>query len=90
MEPRNPPSGRCFWHYEARIYYTNFLWNEYCFCVRYPSLCAERKTEAIVSGVKASIPHIFSSPKAMKFGLTCSRAIPDREASHKGTAVIHV
>ncbi|MPC58920.1 hypothetical protein E2C01_052932 [Portunus trituberculatus] len=27
------------------MYYADFPWNDYCFCVRDPSLCAERITE---------------------------------------------
>ncbi|MPC86172.1 hypothetical protein E2C01_080988 [Portunus trituberculatus] len=41
-------------------YYADFPWNDYCFRVRDPSLCAERIAEVIVSGMEAYIPHSFS------------------------------
>ncbi|MPC51907.1 hypothetical protein E2C01_045764 [Portunus trituberculatus] len=36
---------------DLRRYYADFPWNAYCFRVRDPSLCAERITEVIVSGM---------------------------------------
>ena len=91
MPPRDPPKQRCFWHFayakweDLRQYYTDFPWNDYCFRVRDPSLCAERITEVIVSGMEAYIPHTFSNPKARKpwFNSACSRAVNGREAAHK-------
>ena len=46
---------------------------------------SEHITEIIVSGMEAYIPHTFSSPKAHKpwFNLACSRAIYNREVTHK-------
>ena len=62
----------------------NFPWDDYCFYVRDPSLCAERITEVIVSGIESYIPHTFSNTKAKKpwFNSACSCAINDREAAH--------
>ncbi|MPC66710.1 hypothetical protein E2C01_060862 [Portunus trituberculatus] len=52
----------CFCQLEdLRRYYADFSWNDYCFCVRDPSLCAERITEMIVSGMEAYIPQSFFS-----------------------------
>ncbi|MPC70642.1 hypothetical protein E2C01_064897 [Portunus trituberculatus] len=42
-----------------RRYYADFPWNDYCFCFRDSSLCAERIT-------KAYIPHSFSQPEPSK------------------------
>ncbi|MPC61346.1 hypothetical protein E2C01_055416 [Portunus trituberculatus] len=39
--------------------YADFSWNNYCFRVRDPSLCAEHITEVIVSGMMEYIPHLF-------------------------------
>ena len=49
------------------------------------SLCAERITEVIVSGMEAYIPHSFSRPKPSKpwFNTACSCVIYDREVAHK-------
>ena len=51
---------------------------------RNPSLCAERITEVIVSGMEVYIPHSFSRHKPSKpwFNTACSRAIHDREVAH--------
>ncbi|KAG0728132.1 Serine--pyruvate aminotransferase, mitochondrial [Chionoecetes opilio] len=73
---RDPPKRRCFWHFNSakwedlRQYYSDFPWNDYCFHVKDPSLCAERITEVIVSGMEAYIPLTFSNPKARHLGLT--------------------
>ena len=91
VPPLDPPKQRCFWHYasakweDLRQYYSDFPWNDFCFRVRDPSLCAKRITEVIVSGMEAYIPHTFSNPKARKpwFNSTCSRAVKDREVAHK-------
>ncbi|MPC89712.1 hypothetical protein E2C01_084670 [Portunus trituberculatus] len=60
---RIPKSG-CFtstnWG-NLRRYYADFPWNDYCFRVRDPSLCAERITEVIMSGMEAYIFHFFST-----------------------------
>ena len=60
-----------------------FPWNDYCFRVRDPSLCAERITELIVSGMEAYINHSFFRPKPSKpwFNSACSR--PIHEVAHK-------
>ena len=92
IPPQDPPRRRCLWHFASadwgslRGYYADFPWNDYCFRVRDPSLCAERITEVIVSGMEAYIPHSFSRPKPSKpwFNTACSRAIHDREEAHKG------
>ena len=70
---------------DLRRYYADFPWNDYCFRDRDPSLCAERITEVIVSGMEAYIPHSFFRPKPSKpwFNTACSRAIHDREVAHK-------
>ena len=67
------------------MYFSDFPWNDYCFQVRDPSMCAQRITEVIVSGMEAYIPHTFSTPHAKKpwFNHACSRAIKDREVAHK-------
>ena len=91
IPPQDPPKRRCLWHFasaswgDLRRYYANFPWNDYCFRDRDPSLCAERITEVIVSGMEAYIPHSFSQPKPSKpwFNTACSRAIHDREVAHK-------
>ena len=66
-------------------YYSDFPWDDYSFHVRDPSLCAEPITEVIVSGMELYIPHTFSNTKAKKpwFNSACSRAVNDREATHK-------
>ena len=84
VPPQDPPKLRCFGHYtsakwdDLRRYYSNFPWNDYCFC-------AKHITEIIVYGIEACIPHTFSSPKAHKpwFNLACTCAIYDREVAHK-------
>ena len=91
IPPQDPPARRCLWHYNSarwedlRRYYSDFPWNDYCFRAGDPSLCAERITEVIVSGMEAYIPHTFSDPKARKpwFNSACSRAVIGREAAHK-------
>ncbi|MPC29843.1 Synaptotagmin-1 [Portunus trituberculatus] len=56
---QDPPKRRCLWRFASaswgglRRYYANFPWNDYCFHVRDPSLCAERITEVTVSGMEA-------------------------------------
>ena len=75
ISPLDPPKQRCLWHFasaswaDLRRYYADFPWNDYCFRDRDPSLCAERKTEVIVSGMEAYIPHSFSRPKLPNPGL---------------------
>ena len=91
IPPQDPPKRRCFWHYasarwdDLRMYFSDFPWNDYCFQDRDPSVCAQRITEVIVSGMEAYIPHTFSTPHAKKpwFNHACSCAIKDREAAHK-------
>ena len=91
IPPQDPRKRRCLWHFasaswgDLRRYYADFPWNDYCFRDRDPSLCAERITEVIVSGMEAYIPHSFSRPKPSKpwFNTACSRAIHDREVAHK-------
>ncbi|MPC77165.1 hypothetical protein E2C01_071612 [Portunus trituberculatus] len=57
---------RCLWRFAStswgnpRRYYADFPRNDYCFRVRDPSLCSERITEVMVSGIEAYIPHAFS------------------------------
>ena len=88
---QDPPRPRCLWHFasakwdDLRQYYADFPWNDYCFRDRDPSLCAERITGVIVSGMEAYIPHSFSNPKSSKpwFNAACSRAVRDREEAHK-------
>ena len=91
LPPQDPPARRCLWHYNSaqwedlRRYYSDFPWSDYCFRDGDPSLCAERITEVIISGMEAYVPHTFSIPNARKpwFNLACSRAVHDREAAHK-------
>ena len=91
VQPQIPPKQRCFWHFNSakwedlRQYYSDFSWDDYYFHVRNPSLCAERITEVIISGMDLYIPHNFSNTKAKKFcfNSACSRAVNDREAVHK-------
>ena len=63
----------------------------YCFHDGDPSLCAERITEVIVSGMEAYLPHSFSRPKSSKpwCNTACSRAIRDREVAHKRYLSFH-
>ena len=70
---------------DLRQYYSDFPWDDYCFHVRDSSLCAERITSVIISGMESYIPHTFSNTKAKNpwFNSACSRAIKDREAAHK-------
>ena len=51
--------------------------------VRDHSLCTERLTEVIVSGMEVYIHHSFSRPKSSKpwFNTACSRAVRGREAA---------
>ena len=91
IHPQDPPKRRYLWHFasvswaDLRRYYADFPWNDYCFRDRDPSVCAERITEVIESGMEAYIPHSFSRPKSSKpwFNTACSRAIHDREVAHK-------
>ena len=91
VQPQDPPKQRCFWYFNSakwadlRQYYSDFPWDDYCFYVRDPSLCAERITEVIISDMELYIPHTFSNTKAKKawFNSTCSRAVKDRETAHK-------
>ena len=62
---RIPQKQRCLWCFlqekrgslwNLRKYCSHFPWNYYCFRVRESSLCVERLTEAIVSGMEAYIP----------------------------------
>ncbi|MPC76758.1 hypothetical protein E2C01_071187 [Portunus trituberculatus] len=72
IPPEDPPKQRCHWRFASaslgnlRRYYADFPWNDFCFRVRDPSLCAERITEVIVSGMEAYIPHSLSQPKPCK------------------------
>ncbi|MPC52446.1 hypothetical protein E2C01_046315 [Portunus trituberculatus] len=82
IPPQDPPKGRCLRCFasarrgDPRRYYADFPWNDYCFRVRDPSLCAERITEVIVSGMEAYICHsVFSSQTLPWFNTACSRAI---------------
>ena len=91
VRPQDPPKCRCFWHFNSakwedlRQYYSDILWDDYCFHVRDPSLCAERTTEVIISGMELYILHTFSNARTKKpwFNFACSRAVKDREAAHK-------
>ena len=91
VQPQDPPKRRCFWHFSSarwddlRMYFSDFPWNDYCFRVRDPSVCAQRITEVIVSGMEAYIPHTFSPTHARKpwFNHACSRAVKDREAAYR-------
>ena len=81
----------CIWHFisanweDPRQYYSDFPWDDYCFYVGDPSLCAEPITEVIKFGMELYIPHTFSYTKAKipLFEFACSRAVNDREAYHK-------
>ncbi|MPC37015.1 hypothetical protein E2C01_030488 [Portunus trituberculatus] len=50
---KDPPTRRCLWDFASaswghqRRYYADFPWNDYCFHVRDPSLCAEGITERL-------------------------------------------
>ena len=72
VQPQDPPRRKCFWHFNSakwedlKQYYSVFPWDDFCFHVRDPSLCAERITEMIVSGMDIYIPNTFSNTKAMK------------------------
>ena len=89
--PQDLPKRRCFWHFsyakceDLRQYYLNFPWDDYCFHVRDPSLCAERIRELIVSIMESYIPHTFFTTKAEKpwFNSACSYAVKDKEVFHK-------
>ncbi len=91
VRPMDPPKRQCFRYYpsgqweDLRMFFSDLPWNEYCFQVHDPSVCAQRITEVIVSGTDAYIPHTFSLPQAKKswFNHACSRAIIDREAAYK-------
>ncbi len=91
VHPLDPPKRHCFWHFasapwdDLRMYFSDFLWNDYCFQDRDLSVCPQRITEVIVSGMEAYIPHTFSvlHTKKTLFNHTCSRAVQDREAAHK-------
>ncbi|MPC48501.1 hypothetical protein E2C01_042275 [Portunus trituberculatus] len=68
IPPQDPQKRRCLWHFasaswgDLRRYFVDFPWDDYCFCVGKPSLCAERLTEMIVYGMEAYIPHSLSLP----------------------------
>ena len=91
LPPQDPPKRRCLWHFNSanwgdlRRHFADFPWYDYCFRDRDPSLCAQRVTEMIVSGMEAYIPHTFSRPKASKpwFDSSCSRAILDRDSAFR-------
>ena len=70
---------------DLRQYYSDFPWDDYCFHVRDPSLCAGRIMEVIISGIELYIRHTFSNTKAKKpwFNSACSRAVNDSEAANK-------
>ena len=91
VQPQNPPKRTCFWHFNSakwedlKQYYSDFSWDDYCFHVKDLSLCAERITEVIISGMELYIPHSFSNTKVKMpwFNSGCSRAVNDREVAHK-------
>ena len=91
MQPEDPLKRRCFWHFNStkwedlRQYYSNFPWGDYCFHVRDPSLCAERITEVIITGMELYIYHTFSNTETTRpwFNSACFRAVKDKEAAHK-------
>ncbi|MPC45173.1 hypothetical protein E2C01_038863 [Portunus trituberculatus] len=91
IPPQDPPKRRCRWRFASaslgnlKRYYADFPWNDYSFCVRDPSLYAERMKKVIVSGMEAYIPHSFSQPKPSKpwYNIACSRATHDRQVAHK-------
>ena len=82
VQPQDPPKRRCFWHFNSaewedlRQYYSDFPEDDYYFHVRDPSLCAERITEVIVSGIESYILHTLFNTKVKKpwFNSACSRA----------------
>ncbi len=90
VQPQDPPKKICFWRYasvrwdDLRMYFSDFPWNDYCFCFKDPFLCAQRITEVNVSGMEAYIPHTFSPSHAKKpsFNQACSRAIKDWEVAY--------
>ncbi|MPC11553.1 hypothetical protein E2C01_004221 [Portunus trituberculatus] len=55
---------------DMRRYYADFPWNDYCFRVRPSSLCAERITEVVVSGMESYIPYSFFNLNFLNLGLT--------------------
>ena len=65
VQPQDPPKQRCCWHFNSAKwedlsqYYSDFPWDDYCFQVRDPSLCAECIIEVIISGMELYIPHTF-------------------------------
>ncbi|MPC62849.1 hypothetical protein E2C01_056939 [Portunus trituberculatus] len=67
ISPQDYPKRRYFWRFTSanwghlRRYYVDFLWYDYCFCVRDSSLCAKYITELIVYGMEAYIYHSFTS-----------------------------
>ena len=67
---------RCFWHLnsakweELGQYYSVFPWVDYCCHIRDLSLCAERLTEVIISGMKLYNHYTFSFTKVKSSGLT--------------------
>ncbi len=68
-----------------RKYFSDFPWNDYCFGVRDPTVCAKHITKVIVSAIEVIIPHTLSTPNAKItwFNHACSRAIKDREVAFR-------
>ena len=92
VQPLEPPSPRRYWHFgiadwdALRQYFFDFPWNDYCFQVGDPSVCAERVAEVILSGMEAYIPSSFSPTNTKKpwFTHACSKAIKNRERAFLG------
>ena len=91
VQSQDPSKQRYFWHFNSakwedlRQYYSDFPWDDYCFHVKDPLLCAECITEVIISGMELYIPHTFSNTKAKKpwFNSASSRAVKDWETAHR-------
>ena len=70
VQPQDPPKRRCSCYFNSakwkdlRQYYSDFSWDDYCFHVTDPSLCAEHITEVIVSGMESIHSTHFSKTKA--------------------------
>ncbi|KAK8400926.1 hypothetical protein O3P69_002597 [Scylla paramamosain] len=69
IPPQDPPTRRCLWRFASAIwedlrrYFADFPWNDYCFRVRDPSLCAERITENLKHFIflPGTMPSLFSN-----------------------------
>lgn len=67
-------SRRCFWynasdnHEDVRLYYSDFLWTDYCLGVRLNSVCSAHLTEVVIPNMKAYIYKLSLISKIVRFG----------------------